>query len=400
MSRVIRKITKGIKHPVLALKICVNFTKKIVLNTYYSLCYGKKIILFESHYEFNGNSGALWQYLRKDRYFKNYTFVWFVNDFKRSRYKNKRRDLVFDIREKTLKTKYFISQASFCFFDDIPIKPRGKNSKTIYLTHSQIDIKNVRGIIVIPDWVDYTLCISEFSKERKIEMCNLLPEKAFICGMPRNDILYQKHTNPFYVKDKYNKVILWLPTFRKTKSSRNDSNKELPFSVPLFYDKEDFVLLNNYLKKNNVLLVIKFHPIQDLSNNGALYNSNIMVLSHADLATRFMNVNALFTFTDALISDYSSVYIDYLLTFKPIAFVVEDLNNYKLAIPKEEYECLTPGDKISNINHFYSFIDNVIDGVDKYKDERSAFTKKVHAYFDGNNCRRIVEIFDIKPSIK
>ena len=56
----------------------------------------------------------------------------------------------------------------------------------------------------------------------------------------------------------YKKVILWMPTFRKSVDfSRMDSTSELALGVPILKDRESCNELNTFLAANNALLIVK-----------------------------------------------------------------------------------------------------------------------------------------------
>ena len=80
---------------------------------------------------------------------------------------------------------------------------------------------------------------------------------------------------------------------------------------------------------NNIKMIVKLHPLQTADTQG-------MELSHIKFITQmslqkvrhdcvyFIKKNA-----DGLITDYSSVYFDYMLLNRPIGFAVEDMEKYK-----------------------------------------------------------------------
>lgn len=54
-----------------------------------------------------------------------------------------------------------------------------------------------------------------------------------------------------------------------------------------------------------------------------------------------------------------------------------------------------PGDKIKNQTDLYSFIDNISNGVDKYKKERKLLKHKMHKYCDGKSSERVLRYFGL-----
>ncbi|MCR9583669.1 CDP-glycerol glycerophosphotransferase family protein, partial [Vibrio alginolyticus] len=94
---------------------------------------------------------------------------------------------------------------------------------------------------------------------------------------------------------------------------------------------------------------------------------------------------------DVLITDYSSVYIDYLLTDKPIIFVNGDIDSY-LTEDRElyyDYNSVTPGIKCSTWNDVISAIEIIKTRGDTYHAERQKVRDCFHFYYDGNSSQRV-----------
>ena len=155
------------------------------------------------------------------------------------------------------------------------------------------------------------------------KLCEIL-----ISGLPRNDILTTSVVNPTLIKCKkeYDSVYVWLPTFRKSNIGdiRDDG------STTSIYCFDDFNVdkLNEILKKKNSLVIIKPHPMAVLDKVSDGY-SNIMLINENWLFANEMSLYELLGASDMLWTDFSSVFVDYLLTKKPILFLAPDLESYK-----------------------------------------------------------------------
>lgn len=129
--------------------------------------------------------------------------------------------------------------------------------------------------------------------------------------------------------EKYNRIYIYMPTWRLSYGCRF-----------LDYAFDDIALLNETLKNRNSLLLLKLHPAMhyDLYRNKYLHN--IMYLDP------YMDVYPLLPFTDVLITDYSSIYYDYLLMNNKECILYDfDYNFYvsnefKFILDYKEY---TPG---------------------------------------------------------
>ncbi|RLD11253.1 hypothetical protein DRI50_10215, partial [candidate division KSB1 bacterium] len=79
--------------------------------------------------------------------------------------------------------------------------------------------------------------------------------------------------------------------------------------------------LNSILSEQNALLLIKLHP-NDVSLR------TFRDLSHIKTLKAKLDLYPFLVFTTALITDYSSIYFDYLLLKKPIIFYPFDFDDY------------------------------------------------------------------------
>lgn len=394
---IIRKINSFISHPYLSIKPRIKKIKYAVLRPLYRLYYGNNIIILESHQVFDGNSGAVYQYMKNQKKYKKYTFIWLSLSYKLGSTANTRRTLAFPFDYYSMKKDWLIHHAKFVLFDDIPIKVDRPNVKTVYLTHGCPPIKNVKGIINLPDFVDIAIASSNYTIQIASEQYSFPKEKFIVAGQPRNDILFEpkKDISFFFNPNDYKKVILWLPTFRKVKDSdRNDSAKDFPFGIPLFSNEEELGAVNSLLANNNTLLVMKLHPMQDTDSIHIKAYSNIKILSANELTEKNISTNALFLHSDALISDYSSTVFDYLLINKPIAYLFDDLDLYKVGLI-DGYEELIAGCIMKNLDDFIGFIKKVIRDEDEFADQRKKVTDLVHEYQHGGFTKRIVELLNI-----
>lgn len=208
-------------------------------------------------------------------------------------------------------------------------------------------------------------------------------DKIKILGSPRLDVLF--HDFP-------NQDLFMEEDFAKIKSFK-ESGKKLFFYMPTFRDTGKDISgwlksdkLKEFLHQNNAVLVCKLHFADKNSLNFELTEDFYKMDSDSD-------IYPVLKYSDALITDYSSIYFDYLLLDKPILYYPIDLAEYqgKCRGFYEPYENLTAGVKAYNEQELINAMQDVINGVDSYKDERKALRDRMFKYQDGRNCERVVE---------
>ena len=213
-------------------------------------------------------------------------------------------------------------------------------------------------------------------------------KKYLVSGYPRNDIFFNRESNKevkkliknLSIKDK--KIILYLPTYRKY-----EIDKKYILDTKLNFKK-----ISKLLKRHNAFFFVKFHPVEKeivrQINKYIKQVDNINVLSNDFLEG---DIYPLLARADVLITDYSSVYSDFLLTKKPIIFFPFDLNKYqnKDAGFLANYDDITPGPKVSNWNELCSQLEVILSGKDDFEKSRNRICNLFNRYKDGRSSERL-----------
>ena len=129
---------------------------------------------------------------------------------------------------------------------------------------------------------------------------------------------------------------MYAPTFRDT----NRFNREIPL---------EWERLNDLLRKEDATFLIKLHR-HDYSVVMEESYSNIKILHNE------CDVYPLFSDVDLLITDYSSIFFDFMLTKKPILFFPYDKEEY-LSNDRsmyDDYNTVTPGRKVYTFAEIYT----------------------------------------------
>ncbi|MDD3877308.1 MAG: CDP-glycerol glycerophosphotransferase family protein [Bacteroidales bacterium] len=216
-----------------------------------------------------------------------------------------------------------------------------------------------------------------------------------VLGLPINDLLFSKNES-IYTKLNFSndiKVIFYLPTFRDGEQLGTNCDNAISKLRMKNFEFESF---NQFLIQNNLVFVIKPHPYEmDLWLNFKTHYSfsNIVLVFDAFLKEQNIDTYNILGITDILITDYSSVYFDFLLLNRPIIFIPTDLEKYreKRNLLLEPYDFWTPGPKCLNQNDLQNEIVKCLNEKAYYEKERALMTSIFHKYKDGKSSERIVE---------
>lgn len=358
----------------------------------------RDVIILESHNDFDSNGGAFYDYLIYNNINKAYKIIWFV--------RNKCPDNLpqnvycYNYNIPNLKKNYYNCIAKYILYCHVPIQKVQKDQIVVYMTHGPFGLKNFKGKVVLPQDVTSILCPSEYvapilADQYQIGYPN---EKQIFLGYPMHDCLYEDGSGDFekISRKYYDCKVLWMPTFRKTNDfHRNDSTAEFPLGLPIFKTIEELEELNKMLISFNAILIIKIHPMQDRTTVKIGQYSNIVVLDANSVKHLNINNYKLMKDVDALISDYSSVAYDYLHLNRPIAYTMDDINDYKLGLLFDNPQEFLAGPILNNSDDFVKFIVSVISREDSFEEKRKEVLKRVFKYQDGESSRRLAEYIGI-----
>lgn len=238
----------------------------------------------------------------------------------------------------------------------------------------------------------YVLTTSENLVSIMKKSFNVEEDKIKIWGQPRNDAVFiindgrKSLTSLYEGLPDYEKAILYAPTFRS-----NTGTVFFPFTD---FDSDE---LNDYLNKNQIIIFIRCHESE--ANNITHDFGDRVKLINADKVeeiTDFINI------FDLLITDYSSIYIDYLLTEKPIIFLPYDKEDYiRNRGLNFEYENVTPGPKPLTFENFMNEVNRLLNDKSYYhakRHETNMFFNEIDSRCSPNICTLIKK--DIKTMSK
>lgn len=233
--------------------------------------------------------------------------------------------------------------------------------------------------------VEYVFSTSKYLSENVLAGAfDIGPDKLLNFGYPRMDVMglkreenlefckkYSPELLPYIEKtSKYENVMLYMPTFRD--------------DDPEYFEKAeiDFDAMSDALKSINGILFLKLHPLTS--------NSNIKTYENIVQISNDVDIYPFLDYTDYLITDYSSIYFDYLVLDKEMIFIPYDYENYvsKRAL-YFDYDKITPGKKYLSFREFIDDMEN-IPHLDYHK-ERAEIGDLMIDEYNFDSCKRTYE---------
>lgn len=289
---------------------------------------------------------------------------------------------------------FFIAKHVFYTTGQVPIKP-SKSQCVIHLRHGNANFKTSGKKTKINNgnefYFTYMAASAPMFKEIMCEEYGCSKDNIVVVGDPLVDLLFEKPSHKYEFSN-YKKVIIWLPTFRQSDYLGYDDSI-LEDVVPLFKE-EDYPKINSLLEKFNIKLIVKLHPAQNNLGQGERHFEYFDIYTNDEFLQTGYELYPLMARSDALIGDYSSASMQYLVLDRPQAYVVPDIEEYskKRGFIFENPEIFMAGHIIKTKDEFEGFISDVSSGIDLYAAKRKNVCKQVYTYLDNHNCERIVRL--------
>lgn len=363
--------------------------------------------------DFDDNARALFEYMLQNNFNQKYKLVWLMKyPLNLAKYSDclnvKFIPLDWAVSEDPEEREQYyhsLCLARYIFFTDAFSFARNTRDDQIrvQLWHGQ----GFKGRAIFSSFekrCEYMTVMSEFYGEIHKNAFRLKTEQILVTGNPKQDWLFHKvEEDTLYSLGipKAEKYIFWLPTFRRVIKGLRALNADIHNSatgMSIMDNYEQVDILNELLKEKGIVLIIKPHPAQDESQITNVGRTNIVLLKHAGLAEKNLHINQLLGYADALISDYSSVAVDYLLLDRPIAFAVEDLEKYRKNrdMHFENIEEWLPGKELFTFEQLCEFVNEVAEEVDSSYEKRKRISTKMCKWKDDRNCERVLAALGIR----
>jgi len=360
----------------------------IILSIFLKRKTEKRIILFG--HKFNGNLKAFFDYFKNVDDSKNFEIYFLTIDFqyhnllKKERQRNIlcTKNLADVLR--IINSSVFICDHGINIFRILQIFK--KEIKFIDVWHgipfkgySARDFKVLKNFDAIFTSSDYLkeIYVNKWGfKNYQVKVTGYARTDPFLVGkLNKNEILAR-----YEVDDEYKSIVLVAPTWR------HDNVKEIIFppcvNTDVFFEK-----LNNIGKINDILFIFRVHLNTDFKYKKRYNNIRFFSMEDYPLTCDFLFIS------DILITDWSSIAIDYLVLNRPIIF---------LDIPPffKNGFTLKPKDRVGYLVKDFNELEDVLgfvishaeDYKNKFKQLRERVIKKAYGEtLDGKSSERYLK---------
>ncbi|WEE36919.1 CDP-glycerol glycerophosphotransferase family protein [Lactiplantibacillus paraplantarum] len=350
-------------------------------------------ILLYSDLGFRDNIKYLYDYLIEQGYNQKYKIVCAVKDYEKlDNDVPKNVEFVSPVKGVL---KYLTSNHVFYCFGRLPINT-ARNQRVIQMWHGTSFkgfAQNMKKSAAHADkFYTYVYASSEYFRPIVEKKFNCSPDHIAICGHPRTDVMYQ--TKPDYDLGDFKKVIMWMPTFRQSKTL--GMTDVVQASILPFLKDSELGKFDDFLRSQDVEVIVKLHPMQDVTAVKLTNFTNLRLLSNAKFDETGWDLYKLLSCSDALITDYSSVFYDYLLLNRPIGFTEDDVDEYSqkrgFAVDPKKFR---PGTHMKSLDDLKQFIMDTVQNQDQFKEQRKEINKMANQFQDGKNCLRSLTLSNI-----
>lgn len=242
--------------------------------------------------------------------------------------------------------------------------------------------------------VDYLITTSEFERLVFSSAFLIDPGKIRVTGQPRCDALYGPRDSGIDVLCRIlsrndiakKRIFLYLPTFREYDAGASRRILEEILASEKFH---------RFVRDENLLFICKPHS-HDEGTFQAYNGEHVCILQNDDLQKTDTTIYDFLSAVDILITDYSSVYFDFLHLDRPTVFHVPDIEEYrkKRGFIFEPFRDWAPGDISTNVDELIAALTSSLAVPDRWSPERTRLRELVFRYADGLACERVCRLIE------
>lgn len=220
-------------------------------------------------------------------------------------------------------------------------------------------------------------------------------------GLPRNDRLFLGRNGVWRAlaldqRDDVDHLVAWLPTYRRSVRGRRTVDGR-PTGSPFEFDV-DIEDLDRFLAGHRALALVKAHPMAPFDGPRRL--DNVLVVDDDWLRAESLSLYEVLGAADVLVSDVSSVTVDYLLVDRPVVHAMADLDEYgrTRGFSVEDVTTLLAGPVATTARELYRHLGAALAGEDPEAERRRRIRDRAHTHLDAGATDRLLAALDLLPA--
>jgi len=257
----------------------------------------------------------------------------------------------------------------------------GKTSVTVW--HGELGKTVARAANELSHYFDRVYASNSLSKAWRSAELGVHPDSVIVTGLPRNDWF---RALPAAQTSRARRIV-WAPTYREAASGLPRTEGGADLLVDLV--SKSLPLITPVLEQHDAELWLRFHPAA--AESLELTDSRVHMATDAALEEAGITFYEFLAASECLITDYSSLWVDYLLTDKPVIGAMPDADQYLAdrAMSLEPYEDWFPGPIVATADDLSAEVRGVLTGADPMATHRR-FLRSVFHPSSGEDASRAV----------
>lgn len=274
-----------------------------------------------------------------------------------------------------------------------------RNQKVVYLGHGEPLAKSA-GYWIGKEAMGATVAVASSSIGRAFRSVQqgLKPERVLLVGASRNDRLLQSDREAVrravarWLPEGAGTLFVWLPTYRHSLLGVVNG---LEHETALPFDSESLRRVDQWLEEHGAAILLKPHPLS-LPYPAAKFK-RIRTVSESTLRSEQLSLYPVLGCADCLITDASSVWVDFLLVRRPLICCFPDIQEYRStrSLNLEPYDEWFPGPFVTSIDGLLAEMDRVVAGTDTHREKREWIARALHLHRDDKASIRLLDALEL-----
>lgn len=239
---------------------------------------------------------------------------------------------------------------------------------------------------------DVTFATSPLHAANLAETWGLESSQVLVTGLPRNDALVRPGVAADPEKPGGGQPLaVWLPTFR-SRPSRPGEAEGIDLGTVTQFEGADLDRVQDMAARSGFHILVKPHPAA--APPEAVEREHLTVWGNEDLRARGWTLYRLLARADLLITDVSSVWIDFLAVDRPVLFAMSDKDDYLVGRGSyfQDLDDLVPGWICADIDELEQELLAHADGADPWREARARARELHHPVQAGSSADDVAEV--------